>query len=396
MAVADALPSDIESPSRPVSERPLRVALVTGSYNYIQDGVALTLNRMVGFLESRGAEVLVFAPVGRTPAFAHKGEVVPVWSIAAPGRGEYRAALGLPRTPRDRLLAFRPDILHIATPDLLGHAALRLGQKMGWPIVASYHTRFETYLKYYGLDFLTPALTGVIRAFYDSCREIYVPSDSMIDVLRADGVTGDIRLWPRGVDTDRFHPGARSAAWRAERGVEPDEVVIAFISRLVKEKRVAEVAAVLGRLKAEGVRHRALFVGDGPERAFLEQAAPDALFEGFLSGDALAMAYASSDVFLFPSDTETFGNVTLEAMASGLPTVCANATGSRSLVDPGVTGFLAEVGDDEALYAAAARLSVDAELRSRMGAAARTRSLLFSWDEAMGGLLARYQALAGT
>ncbi len=372
----------------------MKVALVTGSYNYIADGVALTLNRMVGFLESQGVEVLVFAPVGKVPAFAHNGEVIPVFSIAAPGRGEYRAALGLSRPARDRLLAFKPDILHIATPDLLGHAAQKLGQKMGWPIVASYHTRFETYLKYYGLRGLTPLLTGIVRNFYDACLEIYVPSPSMIDVLRADGVKGELRLWPRGVDTVRFHPGKRSEAWRAERGVGPDEVVIAFVSRLVKEKRVAEVAAVLARLKASGVAHRALFVGDGPERGFLEQHVPGAIFEGYLNGDALAVAYASSDVFLFPSDTETFGNVTLEAMASGLPAVCANATGSRSLVEPGVTGFLAEVGDDGALYDAVAALAIDPALRRRMGRAGRERSLTYSWDAAMGGLLARYEALA--
>jgi len=378
-----------------VPGRRLRVALVTGSYNYIQDGVALTLNRMVGFLESRGVEVLIFAPVGPRPAFAHAGEVVPVPSVAAPGRGEYRAALGLPRAPRERLVAFRPDILHIATPDLLGHAAQRLGRRMGWPVVASYHTRFETYLKYYGLAFLTPGLAGLVRGFYNRCREIYAPSESMIDVLRAEGVKAPIRLWPRGVDTDRFRPAARSQAWRAARGVGADDVVIAFISRLVKEKRVSEVAQVLARLRATGIAHRALFVGDGPERAFLEREAPGALFEGFLSGDDLATAYASADVFLFPSDTETFGNVTLEAMASGLPTVCANATGSRSLVEAGVTGYLAEVGDTDSLYAAVEALAVDPERRRAMGAAARARSLQFSWDEAMGGLLARYEALAG-
>jgi glycosyltransferase involved in cell wall biosynthesis len=379
----------------PVSGPRLRVALVTGSYNYIADGVALTLNRMVAFMESRGVEVLVFAPVGSRPAFAHSGEVVPVPSMAAPGRGEYRAALGLPRGPRERLLAFSPDILHIATPDLLGHAAQRLGRRMGWPVVASYHTRFETYLKYYGLEVLTPALAGLVRGFYDGCREIYAPSESMIDVLRADGVRAPIRLWPRGVDTDRFRPGARSAAWRAARGVAPDDVVIAFVSRLVKEKRVVEVAQVFARLRAAGIAHRAVFVGDGPERAFLEREVPGALFEGFLSGDELATAYASSDIFLFPSDTETFGNVTLEAMASGLPTVCANATGSRSLVEAGATGYLAEIGDAEGLYTAVAELVVDPERRRSMGAAARVRSLRFSWDEAMGGLLARYEALAG-
>jgi glycosyltransferase involved in cell wall biosynthesis len=387
-AVAAAGPGGEDRPG-------LKVALVTGSYNYIQDGVALTLNRLVAFLESRGARVLVFAPVGRAPAFAHWGEVVPVASVAAPGRAEYRVALGLPRAPRDRLLAFRPDILHIATPDLLGHAALRLGRRMGWPIVASYHTRYETYLKYYGLGGLTGLLSGVIRSFYNACREIYAPSPSMIDVLRADGVASDIRLWPRGVDTARFHPDRRSSAWRAALGIAPDEVAVAFAGRLVKEKRVAEVAAVFARLRAAGVAHRPLFIGDGPERAWLEREVPGALFPGFLVGDDLPVAYASSDVFFFPSDTETFGNVTLEAMASGLPAVCADATGSRSLVDPGVTGLLAPVGDVEGLFAAVAGLVTDASRRTAMGRAARARALTFSWDAAMGGLLTRYQALAG-
>jgi glycosyltransferase involved in cell wall biosynthesis len=265
---------------------------------------------------------------------------------------------------------------------------------MGWPIVASYHTRFETYLKYYGLEFLNPALAGLVRSFYDGCREIYVPSQSMIDVLRQDGVKAPIQLWPRGVDTARFHPGARSPAWRAARGISADDVVVAFVSRLVKEKRVAEVAQVFTRLRAAGIGHRPLFVGDGPERAYLEREVPGALFEGFLSGDDLATAYASSDIFLFPSDTETFGNVTLEAMASGLPTVCADATGSRSLVEAGATGHLAEVGDAEGLYDAVAALVGDPERRRAMGAAARARSLRFSWDDAMGSLLARYEALA--
>jgi glycosyltransferase involved in cell wall biosynthesis len=381
--------------SSPLLGRPLRVALVTGSYNYIQDGVALTLNRMVGFLESRGVEVLIFAPVGDRPAFAHRGEVVPVRSIAAPGRGEYRAALGLPAAPRRRLLKFDPDILHIATPDLLGHAAMALGKRMGWPIVASYHTRYETYLKYYGLDLLTPLLAGMIRRFYAGAMEIFAPSESMIEVMRADGIAGDIRLWPRGVDTERFSPARRSEAWRSARGVALDEVLVAFAGRLVKEKRVESVARVLERLREAGVTHRALFIGDGPERGWLEKEAPDALFEGFLTGDDLPVAYASADVFFFPSDTETFGNVTLEAMASGLPAVCANATGSRSLVQAGVTGFLPAVGDESAMFEAVKALVTDADLRRRMGEAGRARSLTYSWDAAMGGLLARYEALAG-
>ena len=375
--------------------RPLRVALVTSSYNFIADGVALTLNRLVGFLESRGVEVLVFAPVSKTPAFAHKGEIVAVPSAPLPLRSEYRLALGLPRLQRERLRAFAPDIVHIAVPDLLGHQALSFALELGVPVVASYHTRYETYLKYYGLDLLRGTAARIIARFYASCREVYVPSHSMAEVLARDIGADTIHLWQRGVDTERFNPAKRSQAWRASVGLRPDEVVVTFVSRLVREKRVATVVKVLSRLSAAGIRHRGLFVGEGPEGVALRNVAPDAVFTSHLSGDDLAVAYASSDIFIFPSDTETFGSVTLEAMASGLPTICADATGSRSLVAPDVTGFLVEPSDDARFFEHVRDLAVDEGRRRAMGEAARERSLRFSWDEAMGGLLARYQALAG-
>ena len=373
--------------------RRLRLALVTSSYNFIPDGVALTLNRLVAYLESQGVEVLVFAPVAKEAAFPHQGLIAPIPSVPLPGRPEYRLALGLPRAARARLRAFDPDIIHIAVPDLLGRQALALGQAMGVPVVASYHTRYDTYLKYYGLDFLKGSLDRWLRDFYAACREVYVPSASMAEVLLAEGAGANIHLWMRGVDTQRFHPAKRSQAWRAARGVGPREVVVAFIGRLVREKQVGLAAEVFQRLAALGVPHRGLFVGDGPERAALERAAPNALFAGFLGGEDLAGAYASSDVFLFPSDTETFGNVTLEAMASGLPTVCADATGSRSLVEPGVTGHLVTTGDVDGFVAAVRALALDHDARAVMGAAARRRASRFSWDETMAGLLGRYEAL---
>jgi glycosyltransferase involved in cell wall biosynthesis len=371
------------------------VAIVTGSYNYIRDGVALTLNRLVAYLLSHGAEALVFAPVGPKPALEHAGDLVPVPSLAIPLRPEYRIATGLPAAARARLVAFEPDVLHLATPDILGHQAQALGRTRGWPMVASYHTRYDTYLKYYGLGALQPLAKRMERRFYDACAEVFVPSPSMAQALQADGVTAPLHLWSRGVDTARFDPARRSASWRAARGVGEDEVLVAFVSRLVKEKRLDDFVAVIERLRAAGAPVRALVVGDGPERESLVRRLPGGIFEGFLVGDALPEAYASADVFLFPSDTETFGSVTLEAMASGLPTVCADATGSRSLVEPGVTGALAPIGDVEGLTAAVRSLVDDAALRRRMGEAARRRSLRFSWDEAMAGALSRYRALAG-
>jgi phosphatidylinositol alpha 1,6-mannosyltransferase len=373
----------------------LRIALVASSYNYIRDGVALTLNRLVAYLERQGAEVLVFAPVGKVAALKHHGTLVPVPSMVLPPRPEYRIAFPLPRRAVERLRQFKPDILHLAlAPDPLGYSALKAAKRLGIPLVASCHTRFETYLKHYPYALgLTGLLQGYLRYAYGACREVYVPSQSMIDALLADGLKNNFKLWPRGVDTGLFHPGKRSAAWRAKHGIGSGEFVVAFVSRLVREKDLDTVVAALQRLQALGITHRPLIVGDGPERGWLEKHLPHAVFTGFLEGEDLARAYAAADVFLFPSETETFGNVTLEAMASGLPCVCADATGSRSLVLHEATGYLAKPRNADAFAARLAGLAEDAALRQRMGAAARERSLGFEWDESMARILGYYRAI---
>ncbi|HET7085705.1 MAG TPA: glycosyltransferase family 1 protein [Rhizomicrobium sp.] len=371
--------------------RALRVALITSSYNYIPDGVALTLNRLVGYLESQGVEVLVFAPVANEPAFPHQGTVVAVPSIPLPGRPEYRLALGMAGYVKRQLLDFAPDIIHIGVPDLLGHAALGLAQAHEIPAVASYHTRYETYLRHYW--YLTPfegPLKGVLRRFYGQCREVYVPSDSVRDALLADGLKDNFKPWPRGIDTKRFSPAKRSAAWRARYGIGEGEVVILHVSRLVREKRLDTLTAALNRVTAP---HRVLIVGDGPDRDLVERETPHAIFTGFLEGEALATAYASSDIFVFPSDSESFGNVTLEAMASGLPSVCADATGSRSLVVAGETGFLAPADDAQVFARHLTALAQDGGLRAAMGAAARLRAQAFSWEETLARMLGYYRAL---
>jgi len=374
--------------------RALRVALVTSSYNYIPDGVALTLNRLVGYLERQGVEVLVFAPIADRPAFVHEGTIVPVPSIPLPGRPEYRLALGMAGYVKRQLLDFQPDIIHIGVPDLLGHAALGLANTHGIPVVASYHTRYETYLKHYW--YLAPAegwLKRILRRFYGACREVYLPSDSVRQALLGDGLKDNFKPWPRGIDMARFSPAKRSTQWRARYGIGPYELVILHVSRLVREKRLDTLTAALRQLT---VPHRVLIVGDGPEREFVRQQLPNAIFTGFLEGEDLAAAYASSDVFFFPSDSESFGNVTLEAMAAGLPCVCADATGSRSLVVTGETGFLAPADDTGAFAQAMTTLAQDEKLRRRMGQAARLRAQSFSWEETLAKMLGYYRALLAT
>ncbi len=375
--------------------RPLRVALVTSSYNYIKDGVALTLNRLVAFLEAQGVEVLVFAPTAPEPAFQHAGTIVAVPSVALPARPEYRLALGMPADVREKLKAFAPDIIHIAVPDLLGMRALKLAREEGIPAVATYHTRYETYLKHYWYAApFTGLLKAHLRRFYGACREVYVPSTDIAESLKREGCRDNFRIWPRGIDASRFDPVKRSTGWRAQHGIGVDEVVVLHVSRLVREKRIDVLAGMLNGLKGTGAPHRVVIVGDGPELETLQAALPHAVFTGTLDGEMLAIAYASSDIFVFPSETESFGNVTLEAMASGLACLCADASGSRSLVDDGVTGFLAPPGDVPAFTALLERLVRDADLRTRMGAAARAKSLTFRWDETLARMLGWYRAVA--
>jgi phosphatidylinositol alpha 1,6-mannosyltransferase len=377
------------------SGRPLRVALVTSSYNFIADGVALTLNRLVGYLEKHGVEVLVFAPVAQRPAFAHQGRLVAVPSLPLPGRPEYRLALGMAGHVKRQLLDFQPDIIHLAVPDLLGHAALAVAKAHGIPAVASYHTRYETYLRHYWyLAPLEGLLKRVLCRFYGQAREVYVPSESVREALLADGLKDNFKPWPRGIDTERFTPDKHSLAWRTERGIGADELVVLHVSRLVREKRLDTLTRALQKIRAP---HRVVIVGEGPDRDYVQRELPGAIFTGFLDGEALATAYASSDIFVFPSDSESFGNVTLEAMASGLPSVCADATGSRSLVVAGETGFLAPADDADGFARHITALAQDGALRRRMGEAARVRALRFSWEETLARMLGYYRALlAGT
>ncbi|MFB6231874.1 MAG: glycosyltransferase family 4 protein [Salinibacter sp.] len=377
------------------SSPPKRIALFVGAYNHIADGVSLTLNRLVAHLEQQGVAVRVYAPTVDDPALDHAGTLVPVPSLPAPGRSEYRLSLGITPSVREDLETFAPTLYHVATPDLLGHQALRRAQSTETPVVASYHTHFSSYLKYYHLGLLEAPVWSYLRSFYNQCRQVYVPTYTMAEVLREHGITSEFRFWPRGVNTDRFTPMRRSMRWRRARGIGDDEVVVAFVSRLVREKGLDVYADVIERLERQNVPHRSLVVGDGPARDDLEARLPNATFTGFLEGDNLARAYASSDVFLFPSDTETFGNVTLEAMASGLPTVCADAAGSRDLVDDGTTGRLCPPGDVDAFAEATCELIADASLRDRMSTAAFERAQDFTWSNVLSRINRYYDGVLG-
>lgn len=365
-------------PEAPLAD--LRIALFSGNYNYVRDGANQALNRLVGYLLRQGAQVRVYSPTIPEPAFPATGDLVSVPSIAFPGRGEYRFPLALsPRLRRD-LKAFAPNIVHIASPDVVAHRAVTWARHRRLPVLASVHTRFETYFRYYNMAWLEPAVEAMLRRLYRRCDALVAPSESMAQVLRDQRMNYDIDIWSRGVDRDLFNPGLRSMEWRRSLGIGDDEIVVGFHSRLVMEKGLDVFSDTIDELRRRGVTHRTLIVGDGPAREWLEARLPNAIFAGFMGGKDLGKAVASMDVLFFPSTTETFGNVTLEAMACQLPVVAAAATGSESLVADNKSGRLIPPGAITQFADALVTYLGDADLRARHGAAGELRARDFSWD----------------
>ncbi len=358
----------------------LRVALFSGNYNYVRDGANQALNRLVGYLQRQGAQVHVYAPKVRKPAFPSMGKLVGLPSLPVPGRAEYRIPMMLGSRAKADLKAFQPNVVHVSSPDFAAHRAVSWARGRKLPVLASVHTRFDTYPRYYNMAWIEPLLTALLRRFYRRCDALVAPSESMAQVLREERMNYDISLWSRGVDRTIFGPQRRDLEWRRGLGLADDEVVIGFLGRLVMEKGLDVFSDTIDELVRRGVRHRVMVVGEGPARAWLEARLPNAVFTGFQGGKDLGRAVAAMDVLFNPSVTETFGNVTLEAMACAVPVVAAAATGSQSLVDDGVSGRLIAPGALNQFAAALRAYVEDPALRGAHGAAGERRSLDFSWD----------------
>lgn len=359
----------------------LRIALFSGNYNYVRDGANQALNRLVEYLLRTGAQVRVYAPTVDEPAFEPTGDLVSLPSLAIPTRSEYRLSTGVNRRIRKDLAEFQPNVVHVSAPDIGCHRAVTWARRQGLPVLASVHTRFETYFRYYNMAWFEPVAVAILRRFYRRCDALVAPSESFAQVLRDQRMNYDIDIWSRGVDREIFNPGLRSLEWRRSLGIGDEEVVVGFHSRLVMEKGLDVFSDTIDELRRRGVVHRTLIVGDGPARPWLEARLPDAVFAGFMSGKDLGKAVASMDVLFFPSTTETFGNVSLEAMACGLPVVAAAATGSQNLVDHGKSGRLIRPGAVHQFAEALRGYVEDPALRQAHGQAGEKRSEAFAWDQ---------------
>eukprot|EP01059_Diplonema_ambulator_P002448 TRINITY_DN12084_c0_g1_i1.p1 TRINITY_DN12084_c0_g1~~TRINITY_DN12084_c0_g1_i1.p1 ORF type:complete len:812 (+),score=182.93 TRINITY_DN12084_c0_g1_i1:56-2491(+) len=370
----------------------LRVAVVTGVYAGVVDGVSLTLNRMVKHLLSIGHEVVVLSPDAPVdsgiPNYA--GRMVRVNGLSGwlLGRTEYYYAVSLGNGARQEIASFKPDIVHIATPDGAGTEIQDWAHRRSVPTICSYHTRFNTYFSYYGYGVLESIYWRSVTPFFNKCSKVLPPTVAVANELKEHGITSDMELWERGVDTNVFTPARRCNNWRGF--AEQDEVVILLVCRLVLEKNLKVFVDIINTLTEMGVRHRSVVVGEGQARGWMQKQLPHTRFLGRANEEMLAQAYASSDIFLYPSTTETWGNVVLEAMASGLPVVGANASGTATLVSHGVTGYLTDPQNLTSYVTYLQRLIDSPSHRSRLSRAARQTAEKFTWNAAFSKLLKIY------
>ena len=368
----------------------LRVALFSGNFNYLVDGAARALNRLAAHIGERGHEVLVFSPTRPKPAFPEVARVVSVPALPLPGRGEYLLGMGLTPKVKAELDAFKPDIIHLSAPDLLGWSALKYARKHDLASIYSFHTRYDSYTQYYKLDILDKAVEKWLRHIQKGCDRVLAPTDETEAWLRENDMAKSIGRWARGVDREQYSPAHRSLEWRRSLGIGDDEVAVTFVGRLVAEKGIKQFARAVDLLKTRGCRFKAVIVGDGPARAEFEADLPDGVFAGFLTGDALSTAYASSEILFYPSITEAFPNVVVEAMASGLPTVCADTIGANTFVRP-ESGYLIDPSSDEGYAEAIATLINDPALRAAMGAKGRELAARWSWPAVLDEVIDNYR-----
>lgn len=371
--------------------RGLRVALFTDTYAPQLNGVTRTLERLVHAVESRGGAVRVYTV--DDPGAVPDARVVRYPSNAFWAYPQLRIAVPRRRDVLADVAAWEPTLAHVTTPFGVGLAGRHAARTLGIPLVSSYHTSFGEYLRHYGLQALDGIAWPFLRWFHDGGLRTLAPSRAVAAELRAQGFQR-VGVWGRGVDPQRFHPRFRSATMRREMGAGPDDLVVAYVGRIAPEKGVRDALSAMREVTARRPDVRFAIAGDGPDEAHCRRiAAPGTWFAGALHGERLAAFYASADAFVFPSTTETFGNVVLEAMASGLPVIAPDVGATLELADAR-SAALFRGGDATALRDAVLAVLADAPRRAALRDAGLAVAATRSWDAIWDGLLAEYRALS--
>ena len=356
----------------------LDIAFVTETYPPEVNGVAMTIGRLVHGMRERGHRVSVVRPR------QHDGDGGSEHEMAVPGfplPGYPGLRLGLPaggrlaRAWRQR----RPDLVHVVTEGPLGWSAVNAARRLGIPVTSGFHTNFDRYSVHYGLGWMRPAVAAYLRSLHRRTRLTMVPTVALAADLAGEGLPG-VRVVGRGVDTRLFHPGRRDAELRSTWGVAPESPVCLYVGRLAAEKNLSLVEQAFAAIAKGHPSAKMVWVGDGPSAAHLRQQHPDHHFAGVRRGEDLAAHYASADLFLFPSLTETYGNVVAEAMASGLPVAAYRSAAAAELVMHQENGVVASPGDEPAYIEAALWMLADRERLAKLSKSARNSVLARDWE----------------
>ncbi len=380
------------------ARRSLRVAVVTETYPPEVNGVAATVSRVVDGLRALGHQLQLIRPrQDRTDA-------------ASTGDGHFEMLTGglpIPRYPQLKMglpskrallklwATHRPDVVHIVTEGPLGWSALQAARQMRLPVVSDFRTNFHAYSQHYGVGWLRTPLMAYLRKFHNHTACTMVPTEALRSELAAAGFKG-LRVVARGVDTRLFDPARRDRTLRASWGADEHTMVALCVGRLAAEKNLGTVLAAVEAMQADERRLRLVLVGDGPEAARLRQQSPSTVFAGVRRGTDLATHYASADVFLFASMTETFGNVVPEAMASGLAVLAYDHAAASQLIRHGQNGLLARLGDSAAFCSLARRLAGDLPQARAIGLQARQTASRMDWGRIVDGVVDEYGAAIGS
>lgn len=368
----------------------MKLSLVTETFPPEINGVALTFGHLVRELTRRGHALTVYRPwrpdLTTRPPIAGCTEV-PVTGVPIPFYPQLRLGLPAPLAFRRRWQKERPDLVHVATEGPLGASAIGAARALGLPVSSSFHTNFHTYAADYGIAALRPIAVSWLRWVHNRTLCTFAPTDELCNELRQLGFS-NLRLLSRGVDTTLFSPSQRSAELRARWGAGPDDPVVVHTGRMAAEKNYPLLFRIYEAMRAANPRCRFVLVGDGPLREALQRRHPEFRFVGFVPRDELARHYASADIYVHASLTETFGNVVTEALASGLAVAGFDYAAARQFIRQGVSGLTVPRTAPDALTDAAVALATSTALRERLRSHARPAVLAQSWDH----VISRFEA----
>lgn len=365
----------------------MKLALVTETYPPEINGVAMTLHRLTTGLVSRGHSVEVFRPRQKSEQL-HQGSeffdtsgvahcVVP--GMAIPMYRSLRMGLPVTRSLRRRWRQSRPDVVHVATEGPLGLAALYSARRLGLPVTSTFHTNFHQYGGHYGLKAGQQVALRYLRWFHNRTRRTMVPTDQLLGRLAQDGFA-NLSVLARGVDGTLFSPDKRSGELRRAWGAGPGDPVVIHVGRMAAEKNLGLAVEAFLRLQELAPRARFVLVGDGPEQEALRAGYPHFQYAGSRRGEELAAHYASADLFIFPSTTETFGNVVTEALASGLVVLSYDYAAARQYIRHGINGYVARFNEPAELLRQTAEVVADMPRWPLIRQAARETAVAITWD----------------